>query len=75
MAFNLNKNDASAESSTSGSKFELSKNTIAADESIVNQPKKSNTIEPKKSNTIVYLVIGLLLVGNRLVFSLKQVIC
>lgn len=56
MAFNLNKNDAPDGSSTSNTKFELSKNSAVADGTAASQPKKNNSLG--------YLLFGfLLLVG------------
>jgi len=55
MAFNLNKNDGPEESSTSNTKFDLSKNVVSPEEAGGNR---------KKSSVLIFLVIGLLLVGG-----------
>ena len=56
MAFNLNKNDAPEGSSTSNTKFELSKNSAV--------PGGTALDQAKKSNPLVYLLFGFLLLAG-----------
>jgi len=54
MAFNLNKNDGSAESSNSKSKFDLSKNDV---------PLAQEDAHQQKSKALPYILIGLLIIA------------
>lgn len=63
MAFNLNKNDGSAESSASKAKFDLTKNITSV----------AGTTEPvKKSNVLSYLALIILVVGGAIWYFISD---